>query len=252
MDLQDQSMEILKQLLSLDDKTLEDGFEDFVTMFQNEAIVEESKIQKLAYCRANNLTEDDLLEENKSAVSLIEDFGNYSPIKKRLIEEIFSAGNRVNDLILKQGLYPKVNVRVERLKKEMELPQYAHEVGDSGLDVKVLEDIILDPHSTKIVPTGIKVAIPLGYEIQVRPRSGNSVNYQDLFIANSPGTIDANYRNEVGIIMRNMGENAILFLAGSKIAQLVLTPVIKLNWIEVDNINDYPSDRTGGFGSTGA
>ena len=149
------------------------------------------------------------------------------------------------------------------------MPTYANE-GDAGMDVYALEDVTILPMETKIIPTGIKVAVPDGYEIQVRPRSG--ISYKTpLRISNSPGTIDAKYRGDVGVIMTNTSvlEKNILQLEeylidekgnkqgtykirkGDRIAQIVLQEVPKIKFNKIDNIKDIEGDRNGGFGSTG-
>jgi dUTP pyrophosphatase len=148
-------------------------------------------------------------------------------------------------------------------------PTYAH-LTDSGMDVYAVEDIIIAPGETVVVPTGIKMAIPAGYEIQVRPKSGRCVKTK-LRIANTPGTIDAGYRDEIGIIIDNiepfikeaeMDETGRLYnvlfgsshtiAAGEKFAQLVLCEVPKAILYQVENVGEIANDgRKGGFGSTG-
>ncbi len=130
------------------------------------------------------------------------------------------------------------------------LPAYAKE-GDSGMDVRALADFTVHPGETRIVGTGLYMAIPQGYEIQVRPRSGMSFKTK-LRIANSPGTIDSNYREELGIIVDNIGEDDLKFKAGERIAQIVLCPVITFEWDRVSFKEDLgTTTRDGGFGSTG-
>ena len=162
----------------------------------------------------------------------------------------------------------EVEVFIE-LSEGAVMPTYANE-GDAGMDVYALEDIIIPPMDTKIIPTGIKVAVPDGYEIQVRPRSG--ISYKTpLRISNSPGTIDAKYRGDVGVIITNTSvpEKNILQLEeylidekgnkqgtykirkGDRIAQIVLQEVPKIKFNKIDNIKDIEGDRNGGFGSTG-
>lgn len=148
-------------------------------------------------------------------------------------------------------------------------PTYAH-LTDSGMDVYAVEDITIAPGETVVVPTGIKMAIPAGYEIQVRPKSGRCVKSK-LRIANTPGTIDAGYRDEIGIIIDNiepfikeakMDDTGRLYevlfgsshtiAAGEKFAQLVLCEVPKAILYEVENVGEIANDgRKGGFGSTG-
>ncbi len=158
----------------------------------------------------------------------------------------------------------EVEVFIE-LKEGAIMPKYAHE-SDAGMDVYALEDVMILPMETKIIPTGIKVAIPEGYEIQVRPRSGIS-SKTPLRISNSPGTIDTGYRDEIGIIVTNTSvcdqgtvytinekgnkQGTYHIKKGDRIAQLVLQEVPKIKWIPTDNVKAIGEDRGGGFGSTG-
>jgi dUTP pyrophosphatase len=163
--------------------------------------------------------------------------------------------------------FEDVEVMVEVCRKEVTLPFYANP-GDAGMDVCAAEEVILRPGETKIVPTGLKLAIPVGYEVQVRPRSGLSLK-TPLRISNSPGTIDSGYRDELGIIMTNSSENCIsekalqettskgnikgsyIIKKGDRIAQLVLQRVPRMKLKLVDSVNDIGENRGGGFGSTG-
>jgi dUTP pyrophosphatase len=161
-----------------------------------------------------------------------------------------------------------VNVNIELCRKTARLPEYAN-LYDAGMDVYAADEILIGPGETKIVPTGLKFAIPEGYEIQVRPRSGLSLRTA-LRISNSPGTIDAGYRDEFGIIITNTTpvccfssdepvtidnkeENQGLYKIriGDRIAQIVLQQVPRMSFNIVKNVKDIGSDRGGGFGSTG-
>ena len=165
-----------------------------------------------------------------------------------------------------------VKIPIEKCHEEAKAPTYAH-ITDSGMDVYALEDITINPGETKLVPIGIKVAIPNGYELQARPKSGRSLKTK-LRIANTPGTIDAGYRDEIGIIVENIepkiadisygfnakGETVIKSIEhgksytigkGEKFAQLVLTEIPKVSWYKVDSVLELGEDRGGGFGSTG-
>ena len=131
-----------------------------------------------------------------------------------------------------------------------EIPFYAS-TGSSGADVKAFlkEDLEIPPGESALIPTGLRFAIPHGYEIQVRPRSGLALKNQ-ITVLNSPGTIDADYRGEVGIILINLGKKAFLVSPGMRIAQLVLAPVVQANFISVGEL--VTTERgTGGFGHTG-
>lgn len=143
-----------------------------------------------------------------------------------------------------------VDVYVEICREGVELPAYARQ-GDAGMDVRAAVDMVIEPQKTAVVPTGLKVAIPEGYEIQVRPRSGLSLK-TSLRIPNSPGTIDSGYRNEVGVIVWNASNDTPLEIkAGDRIAQFVLQKVPVINFVPVENVASIGEDRGGGFGSTG-
>jgi dUTP pyrophosphatase len=134
----------------------------------------------------------------------------------------------------------------------LELPAYETS-GSAGMDVRaavpVAEPITLKPGERAMVPTGLSVAIPEGYEIQVRPRSGLAAKH-GLTCLNTPGTIDSDYRGEIKVILINLGAEAFVIQRGERIAQLVLAPVTRLAWSEVDAL-DETARGAGGFGSTG-
>lgn len=146
----------------------------------------------------------------------------------------------------------KVPVRVyTAFNHDHGLPQY-ETIGAAGMDVRTNESVTLQPKETKLIPTGLFVAIPPGYEIQMRPRSGMSLKTK-LRIANAPGTIDSDYRQEVQIIAENTHGSAEMFIAkGERVGQIVLKEVPQIEWVPVDSEADLGvTDRTGGFGSTG-
>jgi dUTP pyrophosphatase len=132
----------------------------------------------------------------------------------------------------------------------MPLPGYASD-GAAGLDLlaAVAEPMELAPGARKLIPTGIMIALPAGYEAQVRPRSGLALKH-GVTLLNSPGTIDADYRGEIGVILINHGEAPFAIARGDRIAQLVIAPVTRLAWAESDRL---PESARGprGFGSTG-
>lgn len=162
-----------------------------------------------------------------------------------------------------------VLIAIEYCRPDAKMPTYAH-LTDAGMDIYLTEDVTIHPGETVLIPTGIKVAIPLGYELQVRPKSGRSLKSK-LRIANTPGTIDAGYRDEIGIICDNIDPvirsadidedgrlynvlwgNNIMLSKGEKIAQLVLSEVPKAVFYEVEAVSAIENDgRKGGFGSTG-
>lgn len=143
-----------------------------------------------------------------------------------------------------------VDIYVETCRDDVELPTYARQ-GDAGMDIRADMGITIGPGDTVVIPTGLKMAIPAGYEIQVRPRSGMSAK-TSLRVANSPGTIDSGYRDEIGIIMWNSStDDSYEIKKGDRIAQIVLNEVPKINFIPTDNVKLIGEDRGGGFGSTG-
>jgi dUTP pyrophosphatase len=128
------------------------------------------------------------------------------------------------------------------------LPQY-ETGGSAGLDVRSAENGLLKPGEFKLITTGICVEIPYGYEIQVRPRSGLAKNY-GVTVLNSPGTIDADYRGEIGVILINHGQYDFEVKPGDRIAQLVLCPIERINWMAVGSVGGTKRGEKG-FGSTG-
>jgi dUTP pyrophosphatase len=129
------------------------------------------------------------------------------------------------------------------------LPQY-ETGGSAGLDVRSAENGLLKPGEFKLITTGIRVEIPYGYEIQVRPRSGLAKNY-GITVLNSPGTIDADYRGEIGVILINHGQYDFEVKPGDRIAQLVLCPVEKVQWLATSTLETSTKRGDKGFGSTG-
>lgn len=128
------------------------------------------------------------------------------------------------------------------------LPRYAHE-GDAGMDLCACEEAEIAPGGRALVRTGWTIALPNGYEGQVRPRSGLALK-RGVTVLNSPGTIDAGYRGEVGVILANFGDAPFHVSPGDRIAQLVVAPVTRGEPVEVESI-DATDRGAGGFGSTG-
>lgn len=145
-----------------------------------------------------------------------------------------------------------VKVDVTRLPHgaNLELPAYESTLA-AGMDLQAAIDseITIAPGTRALVPTGLAIALPPGFEAQVRPRSGLALK-QGISVVNTPGTIDADYRGEIGVILINHGDAPVTIDRGMRIAQMIVAPVIQAVWNEVDQLTD--SDRgTGGFGSTG-
>jgi dUTP pyrophosphatase len=144
----------------------------------------------------------------------------------------------------------RVALQVRRLPhgEGLELPRYAT-IGAAGMDVLSAEDVIIEASGRHAVATGLSVAIPPGYEIQVRPRSGLALKH-GISVPNTPGTIDSDYRGELKVILINHGPEPFPIHRGDRIAQLVLAPVTLAEWDEVAEL-DETERGAGGFGSTG-
>jgi dUTP pyrophosphatase len=143
-------------------------------------------------------------------------------------------------------------VAVTRLAHGADLPLPAYETaGAAGMDLRAAVDdpVTLAPGSRIAVPTGLAIALPQGFEAQVRPRSGLALR-EGVIPLNTPGTIDADYRGEVKVILINLGEAAFVIKRGERIAQMVIAPVTQARWREVETL-DETARGAGGFGSTG-
>lgn len=141
----------------------------------------------------------------------------------------------------------KLNIPIV-LENGAEVPVYATPQS-AGADVKCLESFTLNPGERKLVPTGIKIAVPDGYECQVRPRSGLAVKH-GITVLNAPGTIDADYRGECCVLLINMGDKPYNFEKGERIGQFVISPVVQANWDAVLFL-DQTERGEGGFGHSG-
>ena len=141
-------------------------------------------------------------------------------------------------------------ILIKKLSKEVSLPKY-ETVGSSGMDLAayINSDIKIDPGKTAIIPTGLTLSIPQGFEVQIRPRSGLAAK-KKISVLNTPGTIDADYRGEIKVILINLGHETFIVEKGLRIAQMVVCPVVQAKLQEVDDLNETERG-TGGFGSTG-
>lgn len=131
------------------------------------------------------------------------------------------------------------------------VPSYESEYA-AGLDIRaaVDESVTISPGERVMIPTGLAIALPVGFEAQIRPRSGLAIR-EGITMLNSPGTIDADYRGEVKLIVINHGQEKVVISRGDRVAQMVIAPVVKATITEVDDLSDT-SRGAGGFGSTGA
>lgn len=259
-------------MMSLPDDLFDIISEQFIIELNNQLRSEENRKELLKIADTNNIKIEDipkfLDEMYKSIDDAFKDFPeNRKIFLKRIMSDIFNSIVDFNDELTSSILIP-----IEFCNKNARMPIYAHET-DAGLDIYSTEDINIRPGETILIKTGLKVAIPVGYELQVRPKSGISLKTK-LRVANTPGTIDSGYRDEIGIIIENIeqpiqdisyhfGTNNEIVIdsilhgktysieKGQKIAQLVLNKISKANFVLVDTVNKIEGDRGGGFGSTG-
>jgi dUTP pyrophosphatase len=146
----------------------------------------------------------------------------------------------------------KILVSVKRLEHSSDLPlPEIHTNLSAGVDLlaAINSFVVLKPHERKIIPTGLAIALPVGFEAQIRPRSGLAIK-NGITVLNSPGTIDADYRGEIGVILINLSEINFKIERGIRIAQMVISPVTGITWEEMD-ILPQTSRGASGFGSTG-
>ena len=141
-------------------------------------------------------------------------------------------------------------ILIKRLSKSVIIPKYETD-GSSGLDLaaNIENSVNIEPGKISIIPTGISLSIPKNFEIQIRPRSGLAAKNQ-ISVLNTPGTIDADYRGEIKVILINLGNTTFKVERGARIAQMVLCPVFKAKIIEVESLEET-GRGSGGFGSTG-
>lgn len=224
---------------------------------------------------ASGLKSEDLVNAFSEIIVLIDEKLTTIPRPKReFIKRVL--GMLCNAIVDTEGIAKKViQIPIELCNKNAKIPTYANST-DAGMDVYALEDIVIKPGETVLVKTGIKVAIPVGYELQVRPKSGRALRTK-LRIANSPGTIDSGYRDEIGIIIENIEPaikdityesdlidgkpvytitsivhgNSMYIGKGEKFAQLVLCEIPKAVFYEIESVEKIEGNRGGGFGSTG-
>ena len=141
-----------------------------------------------------------------------------------------------------------MQLRLRKLHPDAIIPQYQHE-GDAGMDLHAIEAVVIAPHTTALIKTGLAAEIPTDTELQVRPRSGLALKHS-ITVLNSPGTIDSNYRGEIGVILINHGTEEFQVTPGMRIAQMVMAKVVCADIVEVTELSET-TRSTGGFGSTG-
>ena len=143
-----------------------------------------------------------------------------------------------------------IKIQIKKLSSSVSIPKY-ETLGSSGMDIAahIENNIIIDPGEKALVTTGFSIAIPRGYEVQIRPRSGLAAK-KNITVLNTPGTIDADYRGEIKVILINLGKEKFIIENGERIAQMVVCPVVRANFEEVKKLSNTERG-SGGFGSTG-
>lgn len=273
----DSAMEALAPLMNLLQMP-EDEFEilapGILEAFQQSLNNPNDKLNLVQGLNAMGMKSEDVTESLTDFLDELDELP-LSAQKRTFIKNLLiSITNTVNET---EGIAKKyITVPIEFCHPDAKMPQYAH-VSDSGMDVFAVEEVTVHPGETVLVPTGIKVALPPGYELQVRPKSGRALKTK-LRVANTPGTIDAGYRDEIKVIIENVDppiksitteENIddngkvdyritsieygsdYTIGKGEKFCQLVLIEVPKATMYVTNSVQDYGDDRQGGFGSTG-
>lgn len=277
--------EILKQfitLLSMDEENFKVLAPGILQSFQQSVNNPNDKLALVQSLNASGGRAEDLLEAFEPLLDEIEKIDQFSQQKKDFLAEVIAT--LINAIQETEGIAKRIiQIPIELCHPDAKIPQYAH-IDDSGMDIYALDDYTIAPGETKLIPTGFKIALPPGYELQVRPKSGRALKTK-LRIANTPGTIDAGYRDEVGVIVENVdppiraihsreqvledihGAKLVEQLPitsgdiefgqsytigkGEKFAQLVLSEVPKVAFFRVESVNEIGENRNGGFGSTG-
>ena len=220
---------------------------------------------------ANGATVEDMVQNFAQLGQKIDTLESFSAQKKDFLKQLVNG--LANCISETQGVAKKyIQIPYEKCREGARMPEYAH-IDDSGMDLYALEDYTIHPGETKLIPTGLKFAIPNGYELQIRPKSGRCLKTK-LRVANTPATIDAGFRGEVCVIVENVeapiqdityefdnnGHPIITSILhgsdhyihkGEKFAQLVLAEVPKANFYLVDKVMEDTERADGGFGSTG-
>lgn len=218
--------------------------DEFKKLVEEQDLVNKTKTEFLQ----DGYTLADIKALKKSYDDIAEDYFKIvkptSP-KGRYISALVGVYKGILDKIVEEGFSRTVNIKVLKETKDAILPTYAH-FGDAGADLYANEDIDIQPNEVKIIPTGLKVEIPNGYEMQVRPRSGMSTKTPILGIL---GTVDSGYRGPLGVMLYNHGDTLYHVQKGDRIAQAIISPTYHGNFLISDSLSETERGE-GGFGST--
>lgn len=274
----DDGFSVLASLLTLDDEQFEVIAPTFLHEITRQLEDPNNMHETFLQIQASGSSPDEFVKQMEQSILTLEEIEDplFTRKKKDFFKSLFttmsnslSSYSEINSI--------KIFVDVEKLEEDINLPAYAH-LGDAGLDIYSTGEYTIDPGETVLIKTGIKVALPAGYELQVRDKSGVALKTK-LRVANAPGTIDSNYREEIGVIVENIEPKyrdldlieefdnegnpkgysiqsveygrSFTIEKGQKIAQLVLNKIPTVVWNEVEKVSEIEDNRTGGFGSTG-
>lgn len=235
--------------------TPDDEFEKTYEIFKPQVlkVFSSESYQKDIMQKMSIMPDISLKEERDAAKLILEEIDSDNSLSNSKKDFIHLLMNSTIDVIedLIKSRRTRIDVKIVRLNENAIIPEYAHPT-DAGADISSCEEIKIEPGETKLISTGLAVAIPDGYEIQIRPRSGLSVKTK-LRIPNSPATIDSEYRGEIKVPIWNSGDIPYVIDKGMKIAQMLIAPTPMIRWNEVNTIEELGSTErgSGGFGSTG-
>lgn len=242
----EQTVEAFDDMLNLDDKKFAAMAKGMIDKIDNLIESPEFEAEMRNSLKSYKMNIEEERANVARVVKEIDEDDSLSPEKKEFLKKL-TAGITERAIALQANPRERIDVKIQKLDDRAIIPTYAHDT-DAGADVCALEDTTIEGGETKLVRTGLKFAIPAGYEMQVRPRSGLSLK-TGLRIANCIGTVDADYRGEVNVIFTNISSDAYTIHAGDKIAQLLIAPTPMMNFIE-SAIDDETARGEGGFGST--
>lgn len=266
-----EGIEGIASLLALPDELFEAVSETFIFELEKQLNDSNLKLAMAIALQNEGINSDNILEMTEKILASIDQLEELPKSRKDFLKRVVTIGTNIVSKSF--GTAKKnISIPIELCNENAKMPTYANDT-DAGMDVYALEDITINPGETVLVKTGLKVAIPVGYELQVRPKSGRALKTK-LRVANTPGTIDSGYRDEIGVIIENIEHpiqdieyefdkhgtpiiksilhgKSYTINKGDKFAQLVLNEVPHVAFYKVENINEIEGNRGGGFGSTG-
>lgn len=249
----DELTNLITDLVAMPDEALDTDKVDSIIGAMNGAITpkqREEVIVEFVKHMEQHPNEDVITPLKESIQSLYEELESLSQEKIRLIQAIFDIIIQMAEEAQERVGNGATVVQFELYRESAKLPTYAHDT-DAGCDIYAPEDVVIPAGTLGFkVDTGLKMAMKPGWELQIRPRSGLSMK-TGLRISNSPATIDADFRNEIGVLFDNFSKEDYTIHAGDRIAQFVLSPVYHFKAQQVDSIEGIGGDRKSGFGGTG-